>query len=195
MKVAKEGELYKRLVKNTDDFLKNKVSEKVGWPVAEGNNKIENYVNLSADTKKAIQLVEECALNCFPIVHQRILTALIEFIKLVQNNGSKPAKLIYANMNIPKLITRLLHKRPIVFYLANDVTYNREGIRCDGQIEKLSLFSEAKSAEKDVNITEYITYEEMLFSALIGVSNQTKFINKGERFNKGAITEIEYYYF
>lgn len=80
------------------------------------------------------------------------------------------------------LINRCLRKRPLVFWNAYDGYLLRDG-RTDGAsgFESIGTASE----NPPLILADYLSYDEMQVSALIGVAVPTHFINNGSRENQG----------
>ncbi len=83
-------------------------------------------------------------------------------------------------MNIHQFIDRLVTKRAVVFYKQFDSYLLRDGCRGAG---KWKLIGTDK--ESNVSISNYLSYDELLISALCGISSPTHFINNGYRQNCG----------
>lgn len=80
------------------------------------------------------------------------------------------------------MVDRLLKKRPIVFYTQHDVYLLRDGSEgCDG-FQDIGHSREQGS----LALKEYMSYDEMKLSALLGVSSRSAFINDGSRNNRGV---------
>ncbi|KAJ3381129.1 hypothetical protein HDU92_005573 [Lobulomyces angularis] len=90
-----------------------------------------------------------------------------------EDHCSTREKQLYANMSVMDFVKRCILKRPLVFMGSNDFTISRTG-------QKLKY-------PDDLQIEDYISYEEMAISAYLGVSTPTFFINDGSRNNSGEI--------
>ena len=153
-------------------------------------NEIDTLINQKKITPDDVQ---KWALTTRPITDPRVKALIQQFLEDKKLNGSQIEIEFYARMNfsVERFITRLLTKRPLTFYSAFDITKLRNGK--DG----LDLGLEADAFEKigkdgeevsPLVLEEYISYDEMLISALLGVSSPTHFINDGSRTNNGIPT-------
>ena len=127
-------------------------------------------ISLTNDLKKPI------GTDVYPICHSVVSKIIIDWVKLVMGNKHHELYPIYKNMQlynelnelfhdkkfiVCKLIQRLLTKRPIAFYGPGDYYVTRDN-KTDGSFYNSSP-----------NVKDYITYDECIISALIGVSNET----------------------
>jgi len=115
------------------------------------------------------------------VVHASIFPLMEEFLQHKRQHGTDIEKEVYENMTSAAYLNRLLVKRPIVFYTPHDVSILRNGAEPPG----IDWRRVGSGDEGAVRLTEYLSYDEMQLSTLIGVSSPTYFINKGDRHNKG----------
>ncbi|KAJ3080891.1 hypothetical protein HK102_002744 [Quaeritorhiza haematococci] len=119
------------------------------------------------------------------IVHADLLPAIETFLARKRREGFTDEKSLYAKMTTEDFIRRCIEKRPLAFLNSCDTTLTR-----DGTFERMGrdLFRRSGSPPSDrhLPIEDYLTYEEMAFSALLGVSTPTFFINQGTRDNRGV---------
>ena len=121
--------------------------------------------------------------NTFPIIHEKVRTLFNDFINYVISDQVNDLHELYITekMNVDKLIRRLLEKRPVVCYNANDGQYlDRYGIN-------------TTAITNNENIKEYINYQERMLSSFISVSVPSYFINTGSRDNVGVIEDYGTY--
>lgn len=88
-----------------------------------------------------------------------------------------------------QFIDRLLRKRPLVFYRADDWTAigSRKGVRALGSSHEAWIRVGRDGEGEPLCLKRFLSYEEMELSALLGVSSPTFFINDGRRFNKACL--------
>ena len=79
-------------------------------------------------------------------------------------------------------VSRALTKRPLTFFGSNDITFLRDDFEMPLPSDWTRVGLDVEGA---IKITDYMTYDEIAISALIGVSVPTFFINKGGRNNVG----------
>lgn len=82
---------------------------------------------------------------------------------------------------------RLFLKRALVFYGFHDVTILRDGSSC--QSSEWNTVADDGSDNK-LTLQEYLTYDEMCISSLIGICSPTYFINNGNRNNCGSLMDL-----
>ncbi len=111
------------------------------------------------------------------------------FLKLKKEYGSSVEKAVYEGMNTFDLIDRFLLKRPLAFYGPNEMTKLR------GSPENAAHMPDQWSLvgtefETKIKLADYLSYDEMELSALLGVSVPTYFINEGSRGNNAAFDKL-----
>lgn len=171
-----------------------KTSEKLSFDdliqkSAEFPMKSPNSSNLLVNFATTDQLrkeVVEHAQGTRPILHNKTVRLMEEFLKYKTTNGSQKEKDLYAKMTVPEFITRLLCKRPLAFFGGNDHCLLR-----DGETQGLSGFdvigTDADDGTGALTLGEYLSYDEIQIAALVGMSVPTHFINDGSRFNMGML--------
>lgn len=112
-----------------------------------------------------------------------------KFLEYKRQNGTQKEKELYKDMDKNSFIKRLIEKRPLVFTEWFDNTVLRNGTKYHGEkdndVKQKEWLKVGQDDEGIIKIADYITYDEMQISALIGVSTPTYFINKCDRNNKG----------
>ncbi|XP_017074802.1 uncharacterized protein LOC108110303 isoform X2 [Drosophila eugracilis] len=123
--------------------------------------------------------------SAYPVIHERTLLLYISFLEHKLKFGSKQEKAIYRDMSVVDFVQRLLTKRCVCFYGANDYYHTIDGKVGDEGFEQVGT-----PAEKDpLNITSVLSYDEIKLSALLYVSTHSEFINNGSRSNAGVVTQ------
>ncbi len=121
--------------------------------------------------------------NVSVIVHPKVMTLINDFLALKKTSGSSVEQELYANMTPNAFIDRLLKNRPLAFLGRDDYYLLR-----DGQTQGDGGNFEAIGTENEqapLILRDYLSYDEMPISALLGVVVPTHFINSGSRVNKG----------
>jgi len=167
----KEEEAFDRLQKRVDQF-----NRKI--PFNTRNNSPE-AVGKTDLLKK--EIVEHAA-GVRPVLNGKVFSLMEQFIGDKRQNGSEVEKRLYQNMDVQELIDRLLKKRPVVFIDSRDLYMLRDGSEGQGGFDKIGTEEE----RSPLVLNEYISYDEMLLSALLAVSVPTHFINSGIQTNRGA---------
>ncbi|KAJ8599623.1 hypothetical protein CTAYLR_004700 [Chrysophaeum taylorii] len=120
--------------------------------------------------------VAQFAAETYPIVDSRTAALLEAFVALHRER--------YEALGVcdaRTLVARLLTKRPLVFFKSVDQFLSREGKTGAGGFESVGTPDETEP----LVFRDFISYDEMLCSALVGASVRTHFINSGERGNRG----------
>jgi hypothetical protein len=149
-------------------------------------SKLDNRITslLSDDPENLIEIANNIAhysTMTYPVVHAKIITAIQQYIDLVEKLCHDARKDIYKGLTPIALISRLLTHRPVVFYTNQDIYMLKNGI--EGQGGFLSLSSHSDDM---LSLHHLINYDEICFSALISMSVPTYFINNGSRSNRGC---------
>lgn len=122
------------------------------------------------------------------IVQEGFLAFVEKFLDHKRKHGSKYEKQLYAQpFNARDEVTRLIEKRPLVFMGANDYTILRDGreITDRSRDEWDRNGKDNQHLNKFLTLDEYLSYDEIMLSSLIGVSGPSYFINDGNRYNQG----------
>jgi hypothetical protein len=115
------------------------------------------------------------------ITHARVVELLEQFLGLKREFGTPSERALYKDMTLEDFVTRLLTCRPFIFLNSSDVYMKRNGMGGSGGFDTIA------TGNPQLPLEEYITYDEMLLSALLGVSCPTRFINSGSRDNRGRL--------
>lgn len=138
----------------------------------------------SSDERPFITTLVEHAVNTHPIMHACVEQLISDFMDYKREYGTQFEQTLYAGFSVEAMITRLLTKRPLVFMTGNDYTKLRDG----RVIADASAMFDAVGQDNqmpDLSLDDYLSYDEMQLSALLGVSSPSAFINDGNRNNKG----------
>lgn len=135
------------------------------------------------------QMGQYCAAT-YPILHPSSLRLAESFLSLKRSFGSQVEKETYAALpNVFAFLDRLVRCRPLVFFTSSDQYLLRTGgtgafcwddIGSDLGEQKASL-----PQGSGLSMQQYLSYDEMRVSALLGISNRSRFINSGDRNNCG----------
>lgn len=129
-----------------------------------------------------------------PILHKEIYDLLPKFIGIKKAHGTEVEKKLYKNMTVNELVDRLIYKRPLTFMRYDDYYRLRNGASGSGNSGR-DLFGNIVTASEtnDINLNDYISYDEMQLAAFIGFSGPTVFLNNGDRKNKGVAGDKDTY--
>jgi hypothetical protein len=180
---------YQQLADQADGFDKNYKGlaffRENSYRHREGNNKNGNLFNslpvvVGDDIGKQTKVVEFAKKVSF-LAQERTLHFCNEYLALKKQHGTDKEKALYQDLPLSQFVERLYCKRPLVFTQAHDDYILRNGIKKRGGFEKLG--TDAEEAKKGLILADYISYDEMLISALCGHASGTLFINNGNRTN------------
>jgi hypothetical protein len=129
------------------------------------------------------------------VVHPRLPELFETFLAHKRLHGSKYEKSLYKTSETytwKTLTTRLIEKRPLAFLTSSDNTLLRNGHKLHDAVKE---WDRNGSSEQDLNhvltLKEYLSYDEIFLSSLIGVSGKTFFINRGGRNNLAKLRSEE----
>merc|ERR1740123_2396024 len=168
-------------VKNVDAMweeykLRHKKFEKNIRPFPIDSNSIFNKkLNLKHN------IVHRHMTQTYPIVHGGVLSVVWHFLALKCKFGTPIEQKLYANMSITQFFHRIFTKRALVFYQKYDSFLLRNRRSGAGKWENVGVETSASIPA----LADYLSYDELLISALCGVSSPTHFINAGSRVNSG----------
>ena len=119
------------------------------------------------------------------IVHHEFPKLVDQFLALKRAHGSKYEKSLYSRISTwEDEVSRLITKRPLTFMNGNDFTILRDGTTIsDGTNEWDRNGTTAQDKNEYLSLEEYLSYDEIMLSSLIGVSGSSYFINDGNRYN------------
>jgi hypothetical protein len=136
-------------------------------------------INIAGNDINIQNKIIEQAKSVRYVVHNDTLELGKKFIAFKQAYGSSIEKEFYKDLNIEAFIKRLLEKRPLSFLNSNDRYLLRNGNNGNGGFDNIGQLDE----KAPFLLKDYISYDEMAISALLGVSVPTFFINDGNRYN------------
>ena len=202
------AELFYNYKIRIDQFEKNVIE----FPT--DNNKI-----ISNDWKDKRDRIAFHMKETYPLVHGAVLSLAYNFLRIKVNfipfivltetkdhemiiliqrlHGSSKEKKLYDKMSMVQFFDRLATKRAVVFYQNSDVYLLRNGNDGDGKWHLIgkdddnsnSIYFSGGSSKKP-KLKDYLSYDELMISALCGISSPTYFINNGDRRNCGRIQRM-----
>ena len=152
--------------------------------LAGGGEKLQRlFTKEDLDSESANSEWREYAKLTYPILHAAVPELIHDFLRIKKQYGSAKEKALYAKMTLQDFVTRLLTKRPLVFFNGNDTWMLK-----DNQKGYMGFDDIGKDTEQPPLVIEDLqSYDEMAISALLGVSVYTPFINEGGRGNRGQV--------
>ncbi|KAI0427187.1 hypothetical protein F5Y09DRAFT_38224 [Xylaria sp. FL1042] len=133
------------------------------------------------------ETVKNDALNTRIVVHSRFPRLVQRFLEHKKLHGSSVEKAFYhVGLTWQQQIARLVEKRSLVFMNGSDLTVLRSGQRIgSAYMEWDRVGTEEEKHNKHLFLKDYLSYDEIMLSSLIGVSGPSFFINDGRRDNIG----------
>lgn len=120
------------------------------------------------------------------IVHPRYPALLTSFLAHKRANGSIHERSLYANLSWQQLASRFINARPLTFMGASDLTLLRDGtmLSSDANEEWDRNGTASQNLNSYLTLEDYLSYDEIMLSSLLGVSSPSQFINTGSRWNR-----------
>ncbi|KAF2822805.1 hypothetical protein CC86DRAFT_72328 [Ophiobolus disseminans] len=133
------------------------------------------------------QIIDADAESTRIIVHHKFPWLVDQFLGHKRAYGSKYEKELYSQIKTwQDEVSRLITKRPLTFMGGNDFTVLRDGTRFENEADEWDRNgTAAQKYNKFLTLDEYLSYDEIMLSSLIGVSGPSYFINDGNRYNSG----------
>ncbi|KAI0903333.1 hypothetical protein F4823DRAFT_298861 [Ustulina deusta] len=133
------------------------------------------------------ETVKNDALNTRIVVHSRFPQLVQQFLEHKKLHGSRVEKTFYhVGWTWQQQIARLVEKRSLVFMDRSDFTVLRSGERIgSAYMEWDRVGTEEERHNKHLFLEDYLSYDEIMLSSLIGVSGPSFFSNDGRRRNMG----------
>jgi len=137
------------------------------------------------DRTKMAHMIECQVRRCRTIVHHSLWPLIEEFLKIKRESGTTKEKKLYAEMTADDFIKRTMTKRPLYFFGSSDSTLLRDGTSPPCGDWSHVAKDDDEDEPRQISIENYMTYDEIQISALIGASCPCFFINEGGRTNHG----------
>jgi hypothetical protein len=138
---------------------------------------------IACNDKEKKHTITQQANDAHPLIHANVMDLIRDFLSYKKRYGTTAEKKLYKNMDEYAFIDRLLIKRPLMFMTNSDLYMLRDGTKGQGGFETIGTSLE----QYPLVLSDYLSYDEMQISALLGVSTPTYFINEGSRNNKGIV--------
>ena len=116
----------------------------------------------------------------YQMIHPEVVPLVKDFIRIKRQHGTDREKAFYKNVSVAAFFHRIATKRCLYFYGSSDTLLTQKG--------KTTKHNNYRNFALE-NIKNNLTYDELLISALCGISSPTYFFNNGERHNNGKKRE------
>ncbi|KAI1328349.1 hypothetical protein F5Y16DRAFT_369475 [Xylariaceae sp. FL0255] len=122
------------------------------------------------------------------VVHPRFPDLVQKFLNHKRLHGSNVEKGFYhSNWTWRDQVRRLLEKRPLQFLTGGDHTMGRDMLTYGSITDEWDRVGTDSEIENHyVKLAEYLSYDEIMLSSLLGVSGPSQFWNDGSRNNCGV---------
>ncbi|KAF1842197.1 uncharacterized protein K460DRAFT_370184 [Cucurbitaria berberidis CBS 394.84] len=126
------------------------------------------------------------------VLHSKFPKLVDEFLDHKRAHGSSYEKQLYSETFTWKdEVSRLIMKRPLTFMGSQDFTMLRDGTTINnetGEWDRNGTVDQGQNSH--LTLTDYLSYDEIMLSSLIGVSSFSYFINDGNRYNRGIPGQV-----
>jgi len=174
MNAGREANInFDQLNKNSNEFFRNNPGCKVQTS--------DNLIN-SKIMRKHEQKIELFANKAYPIVHEKVVLLINDFLTFKKAKGSHVEKELYSSMSLTEFVDRLICRRPLIFmdpvdsWLAKDGSYGAGGWDVIGTENEM---------DGNLKLKNFLSYDEIKIASLLQLSTPTMLINNGSRDNVG----------
>jgi hypothetical protein len=131
------------------------------------------------------QVIEADARATHILIHPRYPALLKSFLDYKRTHGSSHEKTLYATLTWQQLAGRFIHARPLAFVGSWDATILRDGtdLTSHAYQEWDRNGTDSQHLNSHLTLENYLSYDEIMLSSLLGVSGPSFFINNGSRGN------------
>ncbi|RWA11815.1 hypothetical protein EKO27_g3273 [Xylaria grammica] len=137
------------------------------------------------------ETVQNDALSTRIVVHSRFPQLVQRFLEHKRLHGSGIEKTFYDDgWTWQQQVARLVEKRALVFMGREDFTVLRSGEHIGSAYREWDRVGTKQEKQNEhLFLRDYLSYDEIMLSSLVGVSGSSFFINDGRRTNKGRPAE------
>lgn len=139
-----------------------------------------SIVNLQFDPAVVLKDAQSTTI----IAHSRFPDLVQSFMQHKVRHGTLAEQTLYMSLSWREEISRLVSKRPLVFMGSRDLTVLRNGKHIGSAFRSWDrVGTTQETLNDDLRLEDYLSYDEMMLSALLGVSGPSYFVNRGDRYN------------
>ena len=162
---------FEQLKKNSDEFFRHNPGCKV-----------QTSANMVGSMKQHKEKIELFANKAYPVIHEKVVTLIEDFLLYKKEKGSLVEKDLFSNMSFLKFVDRLICKRPLVFMTSVDSWLAKDGTYGAGGWDVIGTENET---DPKLKLENFLSYDEIKIAALLQLSTPTLLINNGSRDNVG----------
>lgn len=121
------------------------------------------------------------------ILHTKFPSLVQDLLAHKRNHGSAHEKALYtSSFTWRDEVARLVAKRPLMFMGECDTTLLRNGTMLRNGAKEWDRNGTPEQEQNEyLTLNEYLSYDEIMLSSLLGVSGHSYFVNNGGRSNRG----------
>lgn len=152
--------------------------------VAEMRQRLPTTNNSIVNPRFDLAVLRNDAESTTIITHSRFPELVQSFMDHKLKYGTFVEQVFYGTLYWRDMISRLISKRPLVFMGSGDTTVLRNGNRIGPSFRSWDrVGTMQETLNDDLRLKDYLSYDEMMLSALLGVSGSSYFVNSGDRYN------------
>ena len=139
-------------------------------------------VNIAENDLAKQKKIVSFAMDAVPLIPKFFFRLAQKFLKIKHEFGTEIEQKFYKDMSLSTFFDRLLQNRPLVFAGKWDHQVQLSGeTNPTGGYKWLFEKIGTKEESDPLILSNYLSYDEMAISALIGISSPTFFINNGDK--------------
>ncbi|XP_065364601.1 uncharacterized protein LOC135957736 [Calliphora vicina] len=159
---------------NVIEFLQKSNEFPIEFPI--------NSCRIKSQTLERLPNIQQQIESAYPVIHEKVLYLIIDFLEHKLKYGSSKEKQLYALMSLTDFIQRLLSKRCVMFVDEIDEYILISGETGEGD-DYLKVGTEQE--QQPLTLNNVLSYDEVKISALLSITSCSEFINDGNRYNAG----------
>ncbi|KAJ2944967.1 hypothetical protein O0L34_g1864 [Tuta absoluta] len=120
---------------------------------------------------RPIERLKRNVCSTYPIVHEKVLHSMAQFLIYKRQWGTSVEKELYKNMSVPELINRILLKRAATFWCANDRYKLLNGQSGQSGWEQVGTLEQ----KPPLVLENCLSYDEMKLSSMVYRKNRMEY--------------------
>ncbi|XP_065364599.1 uncharacterized protein LOC135957734 [Calliphora vicina] len=139
---------------------------------------------VKSQPKECFAIIQQQIESAYPLMHEKVLYLIMDFLEHKLKYGSCQEKQLYANMTLTEFVQRLLVKRCVSFVGFHDSYLLITGETGHGE-KYLNIGTDEE--QEPLTLNNVLSYDETKISAFLSISSHSEFINDGRRHNTGKL--------